>query len=119
MNFWSLAVEEQFYLLWPLCSAAGLACRAGCASGSPVGLGVASSLLMALLFTPTDATRVYYGTDTHVVGLMAGAALAFAWASPRLAWAGASRWGAFGSYAVPLALSSARRDGPARRAVRR
>src|SRR4051794_41488298 len=61
---------------------------------------------MALLSPPPPAApRVYYGTDTHVMGLMAGGALAFAWASPQLAlWVAPSRWGRLGSYAVPLAL---------------
>ncbi|KRB48229.1 acyltransferase family protein [Terrabacter sp. Root181] len=106
MNFWSLAVEEQFYLLWPLVTLALLTVSSRVRVGVAVAVGLGSSLLMALLFTPgTDATRVYYGTDTHVMGLMAGAALAFAWASPRLAlWVAPSRWGRLGSYAVPLAL---------------
>ena len=62
-----------------------------------------SALLMALLYVPdADATRVYYGTDTHLIGLMAGAALAFAWASPRLArFVTPSRWGRFGWVAGP------------------
>ena len=106
MNFWSLAVEEQFYLLWPLVTLALLAVSSRVRVGVAIAVGLGSSLLMALLFTPgTDATRVYYGTDTHVMGLMAGAAVAFAWASPRLGlWVAPSRWGRFGSYAVPLAL---------------
>jgi peptidoglycan/LPS O-acetylase OafA/YrhL len=106
MNFWSLAVEEQFYLLWPLVTLALLAVSSRVRVGVAVAVGVASSVLMALLFTPgTDATRVYYGTDTHVMGLMVGAAMAFAWASPRLALRLApSGWGRLGSYAVPLAL---------------
>ena len=89
MNFWSLAVEEQFYLVWPLVVAAlmttTLGRRGRPALGLAVSLGVAalSTALMALHFVDgQDATRVYYGTDTHVMGLMLGAALAFAWASP-------------------------------------
>src|SRR5204863_4630374 len=43
---------------------------------------VLSTTLMARWFVAgDDATRVYYGTDTHVMGLMLGAALAFAYAS--------------------------------------
>lgn len=83
-NFWSLAVEEQFYLFWPILFALFLALvpvprrRAGVAAG----LAVASALAMAVLVRPgEDATRVYYGTDTHAFGLLLGVALAFLWAS--------------------------------------
>ncbi|MDO5635584.1 MAG: acyltransferase, partial [Micrococcus sp.] len=86
INFWSLAVEEQFYIVWPLALVAVLALtRTGRQRiGVVAGIGLASTILMAVLYTPgEDATRVYYGTDTHLMGLMGGAALALAWANPQ------------------------------------
>lgn len=76
-NLWSLAVEEQFYLAWPLALLVLLLVpnrlvRAGIAAT----IAVASALAMALL-SADDGTRVYYGTDTHSFGLALGAALAF------------------------------------------
>lgn len=106
MNFWSLAVEEQFYLVWPIVTLGLLAVASSRVRVvTAVAIGAVSSLLMALLFNPVgDSTRVYYGTDTHVMGLMIGAAIAFAWASPKLALRIApSQWGPVGRGAVPLA----------------
>ncbi|WP_169448518.1 acyltransferase family protein [Ornithinimicrobium pekingense] len=85
INFWSLAVEEQFYLLWPLTLVVALALTRTTRQRlyAVGGIGLASAVAMAVLHTPgTDATRVYYGTDTHLMGLMAGAVLALAWADP-------------------------------------
>ncbi|MCF2707443.1 acyltransferase [Arcanobacterium haemolyticum] len=83
-NFWSLAIEEQFYLLWPLVLIALLALlpRLSVRMGVVAFLGVASAALMAILFDPAHVTRVYYGTDTHLFGLAIGIILAFAWANP-------------------------------------
>src|SRR6516225_7968334 len=82
---WSLAIEEQFYLVWPLVlllllHRTGRAGRSWRVPGAvlAVSLGVLSAVLMALLFTPgADPTRVYYGTDTRLFDLMAGATIAF------------------------------------------
>lgn len=82
VNFWSLAVEEQFYLFWPLLFALSLALipKAANRAGVAAGLAVISALWMAWNVTPgEDATRAYYGTDTHLFGLTAGIALAFTW----------------------------------------
>ncbi|MDU0479104.1 acyltransferase family protein [Staphylococcus chromogenes] len=81
-HYWSLAVEEQFYLLWPLIVVAGfwIGKRHGhlLLAALSVLLGAGSVALMVNLYDPdADPTRVYYGTDTHAFGLLAGALLAF------------------------------------------
>lgn len=81
-NFWSLAVEEQFYLVWPLMIVTMVGVN-WFAERSKIAillcsvLAVSSSIAMMLMFQDSNTTRVYYGTDTHVFGLMIGAALAF------------------------------------------
>lgn len=82
MNLWSLAVEEQFYLFWPVITfVLVVRLHRNARWGVPLGVAAASTLAMALLYTPgADVTRVYYGTDTHLMGLMIGATLAFVWA---------------------------------------
>ena len=85
---WSLAIEEQFYLVWPLVLLLLLrfARRGWRTAGAvlTVSLGVLSSILMAVLFQPgVDPSRIYYGTDTRLFDLMAGATLAFLAASRR------------------------------------
>ncbi|MEO8906628.1 MAG: acyltransferase, partial [Microbacteriaceae bacterium] len=77
-NLWSRAVEEQFYLLWPLLLIVLLLIRNNRVRIAVLlALAAASATLMWLLYTPgADATRVYFGTDTHSFGLMIGAALA-------------------------------------------
>lgn len=80
-HLWSLAIEEQFYLLWPLLFAAGMLRlrRRGMLIATLAG-AVVSTLLMVVLFQPNvDPSRVYYGTDTRAAELLAGAALAFVW----------------------------------------
>ena len=76
-NLWSLAVEEQFYLVWPLLVVAVLARIPRAARLVVIGaIAVASAVWMGVAYSPLDPTRVYYGTDTHAFGLAAGAFLA-------------------------------------------
>lgn len=81
-HLWSLAVEEQFYIVFPPLFA--LALRRARMSSIQIGLivlSLASALGMALLFEPyTDPSRVYYGTDTRAAGMLTGALLATFWA---------------------------------------
>ena len=81
-QLWSLAIEEQFYLIWPFAVLGALRwvrSRRLLVAGALL-LAVASAVEMALLFVPfTDPTRVYDGTDTRAFELLIGAALAFAW----------------------------------------
>ncbi len=81
-HLWSLAVEEQFYLVWPLLLWMGLGiCRTARKLVWPIVVAaVASAGLMAYLYAPgTDPSRVYYGTDTRAAAILMGAALACLW----------------------------------------
>ena len=74
---WSLAVEAQFYVLWPLVVV--YACRRARAPVlAAAGVGaLVSAAAMAASFTPFgDPARAYYGTDTRIQALLVGAALA-------------------------------------------
>jgi peptidoglycan/LPS O-acetylase OafA/YrhL len=74
---WSLSIEEQFYVVWPLLVA--LLLRRGSSRtllGVCLGLSVVSMAVMYFLFDPANTTRVYLGTDARMGGILLGAALA-------------------------------------------
>jgi peptidoglycan/LPS O-acetylase OafA/YrhL len=85
-HLWSLAVEEQFYLAWPLLLYT--LWRLGRVRGVRIG-AVAGALGSTALMTwiavangmpgAADSGRVYFGTDTHAMTLLVGAALATFW----------------------------------------
>lgn len=79
-HFWSLAIEEQFYLIWPPLLLAMVSVHMSKPNTRRVVLGLAavSALAMMVLYNPaTDPSRVYYGTDTRVFSLLLGAWMAF------------------------------------------
>ena len=82
LQFWSLAVEEQFYLIWPLALAGLFAItrRRGPAQRNTVvvvvGVAAAASLAWALYLRTGSPQHAYFGTDTRAYQLLAGALLA-------------------------------------------
>ncbi len=90
-HLWSLAVEEQFYLIWPAIAVVLMRWR-GRRGVFWVALGgsILSTLWMIFLSVSNgfpleaDPSRAYFGTDTHVMGLLLGAALAMVWRPGRL-----------------------------------
>ena len=104
LHLWSLGVEEQFYLLWPLLVAGAVLAgrtahrllpvptfeRPAFLSGRiPVrilavaGIAASTGWLVYGSFTGFDSSRLYYGTDTRALALLTGAALATAVPLPR------------------------------------
>lgn len=82
IHFWSLAIEEQFYLVWPLILLGlyKIGIRSKGIRRTCLALAVVSVLLMAGIYDPNaDPTRVYYGTDTRAFSLLIGGWLAIAW----------------------------------------
>ncbi|MDE0804089.1 MAG: acyltransferase family protein [Acidimicrobiales bacterium] len=92
-HLWSLSVEEQFYIVWPLLLLGGTAVVHELRPGwirprlalAVLGLAAVSFVVMVALYEPgADPSRVYYGTDTRAAELLIGAALAAVWPSQRL-----------------------------------
>jgi peptidoglycan/LPS O-acetylase OafA/YrhL len=104
-HMWSLAIEEQFYVLWPIAIVAGAFLffrgRRRLAVGVLAGATVLSIVLMAVLYDPSAPSRAYYGTDSRIHQILIGACLAFA----VLRWPGAlSRFRRPAAYAGMLGI---------------
>jgi peptidoglycan/LPS O-acetylase OafA/YrhL len=92
-HLWSLAVEEQFYLVWPWLLLAGVFFLRGRRATAvrwlappTLLLAAGSAVGMLMLYHPGyDPTRIYEGSDTRACGLLIGAALAMVWPSRRTA----------------------------------
>ena len=94
-HLWSLAVEEQWYLLWPLVFVLAMGLVRGRTERLVVPIvlaALASTVWMAIVFDPSgDASRAYFGTDTRASGLLIGAAAAMVWTPWRWPWAARRR----------------------------
>jgi peptidoglycan/LPS O-acetylase OafA/YrhL/lysophospholipase L1-like esterase len=86
-HLWSLAVEEQFYIVWPLLLTFGLKFFRRRVSIVWVTLIIAMISIFLMGFNyqvGTDPSRIYYGTDTRLFSLLFGALLALIWPSQKL-----------------------------------
>jgi peptidoglycan/LPS O-acetylase OafA/YrhL len=109
LHFWSLAVEEQFYVVWPLLLAGLFAVsrrfgvRGWRLQRVAVGLVAAGSLWWAWSLRGSNPDRAYFGTDARAYQLMAGALLAL---TPGVvAWSGRfARWARVAGVAGLVAL---------------
>lgn len=84
---WSLSIEEQFYLVWPVLILLALKYARRWLSGLLLLATAASALTMIAVYSPTNPTRAYAGTDARAQQLMIGALLAVL-AVRRVRWAG-------------------------------
>jgi len=119
-HFWSLASEEQFYLLWPpllvLALRRHVSERRLLVAVTAFGCALVAYRL-GLTVAGASASRLYFGPDTHAEGLVIGCALAFAWRqglrlAPAVGWLGLAAFillccfGASGLWSVPDLLSA-------------
>ena len=95
-HLWSLSVEEQFYVIWPILliglykiKIGKISPRVKIFTASTI-LAISSTAWMLHLSVtngfpiPNDPSRVYFGTDTHAMGLLVGCAAAALWRPERL-----------------------------------
>ncbi|MCY8267313.1 acetyltransferase [Bacillus haynesii] len=86
-NLWSLAIEEQFYFIWPIILLLGIYIlkKRERLAAAVVLCALCSAIWMSILYVPGgDPSRVYYGTDTRAFELLIGCALALVWPMKRL-----------------------------------
>jgi peptidoglycan/LPS O-acetylase OafA/YrhL len=99
-HLWSLAVEEQFYIVWPFLLLGLLALlKLRGRLAVVAGLALVSAVLPFFYWDGGAGNdRIYFGTDTRAVGMLAGALVALLWHQRRALGRGAARWAAPRAY---------------------
>lgn len=82
-HLWSLSIEGQYYLFWPLVVALLMILfkKRSRIFWFMLAMAAVSALGMAILYDPENTNRVYYGTDTRMFAILLGSGLAFIWPS--------------------------------------
>lgn len=85
-HLWTLSIEGQFYLVWPIVVLLLLLFVRNKFRSMLLLLlaAIASAVAMGLLFDPNNLNRVYYGTDTRMFAILIGAGMAFIWPAYKL-----------------------------------
>lgn len=109
LHYWSLAIEEQYYLVWPVLLMV-LVRRWGVQKGAWVAVaGILCLSVLGYIGNFSDPVRIYYGSDTRAGEIAVGAGLAVATRTFRVQWAKLGRllgWISSVGLAVAVAVSS-------------
>lgn len=89
---WSLAIEEQFYLIWPFALMLLSRLRLGPLGNASVLASLAVVVMVYRNIPDYDAMRIYRGLDTHCDGLLLGSALSYFMRSPVATDPRVTRW---------------------------
>ena len=111
-HFWSLAVEEQFYLVWPVIVYWLRGSRHGVLRAAMAGALLALALRLVLLRWGDPGLFIHYGTPTRMDSLLLGGVLAVLFRSPA-DWVAVTRWApaAFGLLCLPVVVAAAATGG--------
>ena len=83
LHFWSLAIEEQFYLVFPIVALAMLRIRHRWLITSAIGISLICGVVLQLYWASADSSRAYWGTDARIYQIIAGIGLAaWLWRKP-------------------------------------
>ncbi len=83
LHFWSLAIEEQFYLAFPVVALALLRIQRRWLITAAIGIALVCGIVLQLYWASANPSRAYWGTDARIYQIIAGIGLAaWLWRKP-------------------------------------